>query len=70
MEWTVIIALGLLCIYVFLTIVRENQKQKWYRKGYCDACKKYKILHHGAVDEMTYADEADQEYTLRYTNYE
>jgi hypothetical protein len=62
-----IITLSLLCLYLVLIIINENRKQKWYRRGYVDACHRYD--ERGDYREITYEDEADSEFSVRYGGY-
>lgn len=41
METTVIIILSLMILYLLITMLRDNFKRKWYRRGYLEASIKY-----------------------------
>jgi hypothetical protein len=60
MEIGGIIFLSLVVLWLILDIVRDSFKNKWYRRGYINACHKYDKFEHQPKDG--YGEEADKEW--------
>ena len=64
MEITGIIFFSLLIAYTLLTIFKETYQNKWYRRGYTDAC--YKYDNKDDYRNQTYSQEANDEFHKQY----
>lgn len=60
METPTIIILSLIIIWTVVSIVRDANRNKWYRRGYVEASLKYD--KDSCYKSISYGDEADRKY--------